>query len=163
MGGLGEEKTMSAFTELDGEGAKDGESSLITLRGHDGHLLKVDTGSADFSGAAVVIEEGVGERSEGLRRGGFETDTTGFEKGDRSFADTDRNEGLNHTGNTFAGDDFLDEFLIFLSAQAERQSSQSVEGMLITLEEITLGESFDEAMLASVFGCFGLHGRVWFG
>jgi hypothetical protein len=154
---------MSAFAELDGEGAQDGKGSLIALRGHDGHLLEVDTGSADFSGAAVIVEEGVGERGEGLRCGGFKADTAGFEQRNRGFANPNGNEGLNHTSDTFAGDDFLDELLIFLSAQAEGQTSQSVEGVLITLEEIALGEGFDEAMLAIVFGCFGLHGRVWFG
>ena len=94
---------MGGLAELEGEGSEDGDGGLIADGVHDGDVLKVDFGTADFGGGVVAVEEGFGDGGEMVGGGGLEADASGAKGGEVMFADFDRDKGFDHSGDTSGG------------------------------------------------------------
>lgn len=103
VGGVGEEEAVGGLAELEGEGSEDGDGGLIADGVHDGDVLKVDFGTADFGGGVVAVEECFGDGGEMVGGGGLEADASGAKGGEVMFADFDRDKGFDHSGDTSGG------------------------------------------------------------
>ena len=174
VGGVGEEEAVGGLAELEREGGEDGDGGLIADGVHDGDVLEVDFGTADLGGGVVAVEEGFGDRGEMVGGGGLEANAAGAKGGEMRFANLNRDEGFDDSGDACGGLRFRELGAFGNDFEAEGQAGQGVEGVVIVLEELAICEILDESTATGGLGTgvvggrggdgieFDIHGALWF-